>query len=160
MLVVLRAGETPTAPVGVTQTALLSADQLVPGAILAGEGASQVWVVERADPAANQLWLAKLGDPATHPTGNPVRITYVDDGHQGVLPYQGNVARPKMHVLLPVGPLLPIEPLTIYGINAGDHITSVMPVNGQWESRAMPIIPSLFKLWSLPPAVRAMLRGE
>lgn len=150
-------------PSGATQQPLLDRSQLQVGAILTGPAWSTARRIEEID--GNTLVLVKI--PATplardrnhlhalvlH-ANTECACGYRRETIVGVLPQRDGLAR--TYILLPTGPLVVPDPLTVYIGPSGQFRPSP---SGQWSS-ALPLIPQLEPLWTLPQPLRAILERE
>lgn len=137
---------------GASQAPLLHPSQLLPGCFLTGLAYEHVWEVLRVE--GDCVVVRKVG---TTPADGAAATR--SQAIAALLPARPTV--PRTHVLSPLGPLTLPDSLTIYIGRGGVAGTAGIfsPVSHAWAS-ALPIIPRLGVLWTLPPAARRLMEEE
>lgn len=149
------------------QIPLLREDQIVPGAIVTGVGMTHAWQILRR--TGDRLEIVKLP--------NTAQIQCAPDSHvmetfghgqvcsrcqirrQPVADFLPRVAdKPRVHVIVPSGPLMPGLPYTLYGYMIGDALQTVSMTGAVWSTE-LPLIPALEVLWTLPETLRSLTEG-
>jgi hypothetical protein len=156
---------------GVPEIQLETADQLQPGRIISGVGAQYAWIVidrqagdmddwirlcqlQRGVRSHSHQWITR-GEGAKDCSACGLRLQRIAD----LLP----VTTPRARVIIPPASVLnALDPYTVYATTTGVVVTAhraVLAGPGKllWSS-ALPIIPLLRPIWSLPEALRVVLR--
>ena len=156
---------------GGVQNPLLSADQLVPGAYLAGNTMQHVWRVVSVNLASDTIMIHKEpmppepqhqqhtrhrfslhGDTTCDCGLRRQRILGQAEGRSdGILPMRENM--PRVYTIVPIAPLSQPDRFTVYLTSEGDVVTANV---GVWSTH-LPLIPRLYPAWSLPEALRGRL---
>lgn len=151
-------------PSGATQQPLLDRSQLQVGAFITGPAWGTMRRIEEID--GNTIVLVKIpATPLSIQRGHLHALVlhansecacgYRRELITGVLPLRDGLAR--TYILLPTGPLVVPDPLTVY-VGPGGRMFRPSAV-GQWSS-ALPLIPQLEPFWTLPQPLRAILGRE
>lgn len=149
---------------GATQTPLTDAAQLVPGAILSGIAFNNAWeVVElRGDDvllrkmqlhtptACTSHMFSQVGSSTLRACGCGHALERV----ASLLPLRADTARTL--VLQPTGPLVTPDVFTVY---VTEQLTIHRVVGATWPVE-LPIIPKMWPLWSVPEALRDLVRDQ
>ena len=151
-----------------TQVPLLREDQIQPGVLLTGVAMTHVWEVVQVE--SRHALIQKL--PATTVLCAPDAHTFAAYGRGHVcsacqlrkqaliefLPKREEKAR--VHVLTPSSALLQPQPYTLYAYLLADGTVKTTSVtNGQWD-QALPVLPRLSIVWTIPESLRAMVSGR
>ena len=155
----MQTSQTPSIPAGVAQIPLLTADQLVEGAILTGPAWLTVRQVRHVQGASVMLMtLGAVVPPPGHihqlETTPGCPCGYLRTTVKALLPISDQLAR--TYILVPTGPLMAADPYTVY---VGPHRQVVTVQNNAWTAHSMPVIPMLHPVWRLPDALRALIQG-
>lgn len=169
---------TTTINSGAAEHPLLTEAQLVPGHVLTGVAAAHAWEVVRRE--GDRLIMQRLPravvaadhvcDGTTTRTGTSIipGQTFTecttcgrrDEPLAGVLPRaETTPIQHRFMMLVPRGPVQVVDPYTAYVGLIGAAATTVQAMatsRGAW-SAAIPIIPQLHPVWTLPPSLRALL---
>lgn len=149
-----------------TQQPLLREDQLVPGVIITGVAMSFAWELYRID--GEQLELMKLPSVSARcadnghtysPYGRGQVCARCNMRRQAISEFMPRTAdKPRAHVITVPEPLQTIQPYTLYGYMVGSGLKVVSLQGTQW-SEALPIVPQLHVLWTLPERLRELVGG-
>lgn len=148
-----------------TQVPLLREEQIQPGVLLTGVAMTHVWEVLSVE--RNQVFIRKL--PAT-------RIVCASDAHVFATYGRGHVCslcelrkqgigefmpkreeKARVHVITPSSAVLQPQPYTVYGYLLPNGTVETVHLNGTNWDRALPVIPSLSIVWTIPESLRAMV---
>jgi len=152
---------------GVPEQPLETADQLQPGVIISGIAAQHCWMIldRQAEDLAGWIRLRQLqrgvqshthawtvrGEGAKDCDTCGLRLQRMAD----LLP----LTTPRARVIIPpAGVLNALDQLTLYATTSGAVVTVSGTRSTRVWSSALPIIPSLAPIWTLPEALRACLR--
>ena len=157
----------PTVRLAGEQIPLMREDQIVPGAIVTGVGMTHAWQI--LSRMRDQLEIIKLPNaggiqcaPSSHVLeahGHGQVCTRCQIRRQPVADFLPRVAdKPRVHVIVPAGPLMPGLPYTLYGYMIGDTLQTVSMTGAVWSTE-LPLIPALEVLWTLPETLRSLTEG-
>ncbi len=151
-----------------TQVPLLREEQIQPGVLLTGVAMSHVWEVVRVE--RTHVFIQKM--PVTAVPCAPDAHVFVAFGRGQVcsacqmrkqamsefLPKREDKAR--VHVITPSNTVMTPQPYTVYGhLLANGTVQAVHLSNGAWD-RALPVIPTLSIIWTIPESLRSMVSGR
>lgn len=151
-----------------TQVPLLREDQLQPGVLVTGVAMSHVWEVMGI--TGSSILIRKL--PATTVPCAIAAHTFAPFGRGHVcsacevrkqpivdfLPKREDKAR--AHILTPRNTLLAPQPYTVYGFRKPNGEVQTVHVTGTTWDQALPVLPSLAVIWTIPESLRAMVSGQ
>lgn len=149
-----------------TQVPLLDEAQLTSGVLLAGVAGSFIWQVIRL--AGRDLLIQKLPVVTPPCTGEHTFAPFAR-GHvcnrcqmrkQAVADFLPKVAnKARVHVITPTSDLHQPQPHTLYGYLLPNGQAKLVHMTSNLWSETLPVVPKLSIVWTVPPALRAMMES-
>lgn len=156
---------------GARQVPLMRADQIVPGVMFTGIAADHVHeVLSVTGTRMTTRFVPAKPTPQDHTHafnqhgGASCRCGVNQYEIQPFLPEDGTT--PKVHLLVPVGPVQPLAPYTLYLLRMPNGNLVVKATNSRGVSPSpapnadLPVIVRGARIWSLPDAARALMQEE
>lgn len=150
-----------------TQVPLLREDQIQPGVLLTGVAMSHIWEVLRIE--RTQVFIRKLPATTTPCVSDAHTFAAYGRGHvcsvcqtrkQAIsefMPKREEKAR--VHVIQPRNALIAPQPYTIYGYRLPDgSVKTISLMTDNTWSEALPVVPALSVVWTIPESLRRMVR--